>query len=218
MNIFVALNCIKLHCLKNAGCNKYVEDSHSFSWQDMLGHTNSFDEHVTLQTMKTCITKTFTCARLLSPPAPSLFPSVFTPLHLHLLFFLFPPQPAEYLEEQKSSAVHLAAVPGSNTPSYSSASQAPVDNPFSPPFSASSSTPPTPPLALIPIPGPRGRIRCQCPRKTLLSGTCGESSAVLSRAFTDSHSSVHVSIASQVLAKGKSNFQERNQLMYSQLL
>lgn len=102
-------------------------------------------------------------------------------------------------KNKKSSAVHLAAVLGGNTPSYSSASQAPVDNPFS--------HPPTlprpcltlqfhhnPPLAPIPVPGPRGGIRCQCPRKTPLSGTCGGSAAVLLRglSFTvwDSHSSL----------------------------
>lgn len=139
---------------------------------------NGSDEHFMIQRRtKSCPVK----------PKLSLKPFFLCPLSPAELIFLmlcFLPQPVEFLEEQKSSAVHLAAVLGGNTPSYYSASQAPVDNPFSPPLPRLTlQFHRNPPLAPIPVPGPRGGIRCQCPRKTPLSGTCGGiSSSVAQRA------------------------------------
>lgn len=169
-------------------------------------------------------TKSF-LVKLSLKPASSLLPSAFTLLHLLLLFVLFLPRPAEYLEEQKSSAVHLAAVPGGNTPSYSSASQAPVDNPFSPLFSAllSHSTPPKHPSAprrpWSPSHGREVGSGVSAPERPLSLEHVGGSAAVLFRrlSFTvwDSHSSMHVSMASQVLAQSKSNFPDSHHLMYS---
>lgn len=179
-----------------------------FSWQDMLEHTNGFDVHVTVQRRKTtCIVKLKLHLNLSPLSSRPLLPSAFTPLH---------PSACRVFGRTEVICCPSGRCAGAVIPPLL------PKHPWTIHFlhpSVPYPPVPAPPSALIPIPGRSGGIRCQCPRKTPLSGTCGGSAAVLFRglSFTvwDFHSSVHVSIASQVLAHSKSNFQDSNQLMYS---
>lgn len=174
----------------------------------MLGHTNGFDEHVqSREGKKTCLVKV---KLSLKPVSSILLPPPFFSL-LVLLFTSSSSSSSSSLGLQsiwknKSHLLsiwplcravippHILQLPKHPWTIHSLHPSQPY-----PPVTL----PPTPPLpALIPIPGLRGGIQCQCPRKTPLSGTCGGSAAVLFRglSFTvwDSHSSAHVCIASQV--------------------
>lgn len=97
------------------------------SQHHMLGHTNGFDERFMIQRgKKSCPVKPKLSLKPFSS-SPSLLPSSSSSSSSSS------PSLQSVWKNKKSSAVHLAAVLGGNTPSYSSASQAPVDNPFSHP-------------------------------------------------------------------------------------